>query len=300
MNTEKEINEEVRQLLDSLEEHGKNVRRQQELNELIDRLANNEAGTVPSLTRFASSNRDLRGGTTKQCRQEATSQSGASTSDKTTSLDCFVPRNDAKRRKLYPLWWVMGAAAACLLLWLLIKPNMKETPETNKEILVEETGTVDTIIIKVNEEVQEEPVVEETLLAEETNQPGLLRSARNDVSDDGGLLRDARNDGSETLQEGIAQEQLIAEVRPTESPEPQEPIDTANIGSNTIPISSETPSAVQSPKRRVIRSLNLVCYECQKEPESFTKPVMEDRTLFGQPQDPNMKNGALAFEIKLN
>ena len=72
MNTENEMNEEVRQLLDSLEEHGKNARRQKELGDLIDRLANNESGTVPS----------LRGGTTKQSRGSA------------CFLDCFVPRND--------------------------------------------------------------------------------------------------------------------------------------------------------------------------------------------------------------
>jgi hypothetical protein len=282
MNTENEMNEDVRQLLDSLEEHGKNVRRQQELSDLIDRLSEKELGMDTS----------LQGGTTKQCRQEATSQSGASTSDKTTSLDCFVPRNDAKRRKLYPLWWVMGAAAACLLLWLLIKPSMKETPETNKEILVEETDTLDSVGTEVNEIIFEKPVVEEELLAEETTtetetpQPGLLRSARND---------EYKKPKAETVHE-----QLLAENITTELSESQESTDTANIGSNTIPISSETPSTVQSHKRRVIRSLNLVCYECQKDPESFTKPVMEDKTLFGQPQDPNMKNGALAFEIKLN
>ena len=42
MNTENEMNEEVRQLLDSLEEHGENVRRQQDLSDLIDRLADEE------------------------------------------------------------------------------------------------------------------------------------------------------------------------------------------------------------------------------------------------------------------
>ena len=36
----------------------------------------------------------LRGGTTKQSRQEATLQSDASTPDEAASLDCFVPRND--------------------------------------------------------------------------------------------------------------------------------------------------------------------------------------------------------------
>ena len=251
MNTENEMNEEVRQLLDSLEEHGKNVRRQQELNDLIDQL-----------------------------------------SEKETGAGSEPPRNDAKRRKLYPLWWVMGAAAACLLLWLLIKPSMKEIPETNKEILVEETETFDSVRTEVKDVILEEPVFEEELLAEETttetetSQPGLLRSARND---------EPQKTNKKTVQE-----QLLAENTTTEPSDPQESNDTANIGSNNTPIESKTSSTIQSPKRRVIRSLNLVCYECQKDPELYTKPVMEDRTLFGQPQDPNMKNGSLAFEFKLN
>ena len=48
MNTENEINEEVRQLLDSLEEHGKNARRQQDLSDLIDQLSEKELGTGTS------------------------------------------------------------------------------------------------------------------------------------------------------------------------------------------------------------------------------------------------------------
>ena len=235
MNTEKEINEEVRQLLDSLEEHGENARRQKELGDLIDRLAEEEK-TVET------------------------------------------PR---KHRKLTPLWWVMGAAAACLLLWLLIKPSMKETPETNKEVLVEETETFDSVRTEVKEVILEEPVIKEELLAEET--PVVPQKSQTKKE----------KPRAEVVEE-IVEQPALAETIPTK------PEDTTNIGSNNIPTESETSEAVQSPKRRVIRSLNLVCYECQKEPEFITKPVMEDRTLFGQPQDPNMKNGSLAFEIKLN
>ena len=235
MNTEKEINEEVRQLLDSLEEHGENARRQKELGDLIDRLAEEEK-TVET------------------------------------------PR---KHRKLTPLWWVMGAAAACLLLWLLIKPSMKETPETNKEVLVEETETFDSVRTEVKEVILEEPVIKEELLAEET--PVVPQKSQTKKK----KLR------AEVVEE-IVEQPALAEVTPTKNEE------TTNIGSNNIPTESETPEAVQSPKRRVIRSLNLVCYECQKDPELYTKPVMEDKTLFGQPQDPNMKNGSLAFEFKLN
>ena len=234
MNTENEMNEEVRQLLDNLEEHGKNARRQQELSDLIDRLAEEE---------------------------------------KTVAM----PR---KQRRLTPLWWAMGAAAACLLLWLLIKPSMKETPETNKEILVEETETLDSVKTEINDVILEEPVKMEDLLAEET--PVVPQKPQ------------MKKEKPQVSVEKVVEQPILAEATPTK------PEDTTKIGSNTIPTESETPSPIQSPKRRVIRSLNLVCYECQKDPEFFTKPVMEDRTLFGQPQDPNMKNGSLAFEIKLN
>ena len=259
MNTENEMNEEVRQLLDSLEEHGKNARRQQDLSDLIDQLSEKELGTGTS----------LRG--TKQSRKQV------------DPLDCFVvpPRNDAKRRKLYPLWWAMGAAAACLLLWLLIKPNAKQQSEMEQEILVEKTKTVDSVKTEVNDAVFERPIVNEAVLAEEThvvpqNAPMKKEKPKTQIIEE------------------VVEQPMLAEVKPTE------PKDTTNIGSNTIPTENETPSAVQKPQRRVIRSLNLVCYECQKDPEFFIKPVMEDRTLFGQPQDPNMKNGSLALEIKFN
>ena len=235
MNTENEMNEEVRQLLDSLEEHGKNARRQKELGDLIDRLADGE---------------------------------------KTVAM----PR---KHRTLTPLWWAMGAAAACLLLWLLVKPSEKKQPEMEQKILVEETKTLDSVKTEVNDVVFEQPVANETYLAEETTVVPQNAPMKKEKSK------------TQIIEEVVVQP-MLAEVKPTE------PHDTTNIGSNTIPTENETPSAVQKPQRRVIRSLNLVCYECQKDPEFFTKPVMEDRTLFGQPQDPNMKNGSLALEIKLN
>ena len=235
MNTENEMNEEVRQLLDSLEEHGKNARRQKELGDLIDRLADEE---------------------------------------KTVAMP-------HKHRTLTPIWWAMGAAAACLLLWLLVKPSAKQQPEMEQEILVEETKAVDSVKTEVNDAVFEQPVANETYLAEET--PIVPQNAP------------MKKEKTKTqIIEEVVEQPMLAEVKPTE------PKDTTNIGSNTIPTENETPSAVQKPQRRVIRSLNLVCYECQKDPEFFTKPVLEDRTLFGQPQDPNMKNGSLALEIKLN
>ena len=234
MKPENEMNEEVKQLLDSLEEHGKNVRRQKELSDLMDRLAEEEKTTEP-------------------------------------------PR---KHRKLTPIWWAMGAAAACLLLWLLVRPSEKQTPEMNEEILVEAMETVDSTEVKVKDIVIEEPIISEELLAEET--PIAPKTPRTEP----------QKPRMEIINE-VVEQPILAEVTPTE------PIDTSNIGSNTIPTVSETPSAVQKPQRRVIRSLNLVCYDCQKAPEPESKIILENKTLFGQPQDPNMKNGSLAFEIKL-
>ena len=272
MKPENEMNEEVQQLLNSLEEHGKNARRQKELSDLIDSLE--ASGT------------SLRGGTTKQSRQEATSQSGASTFDKTSSLDCFVPRNDAKRRRLIPIWWVMGAAAACLLLWLLVRPITKQAPETNEKIFVEKVEVSDSIMVEENDVVIEEPIVKEELLAEE--KPAVPQKAPKKVEKP-----------RIKVVEEKPEEPVLAEAIPTE---PTTPTDTENIEPNIIPTENETPVDNQKPQRKVIRSLNLVCYECKQDPKYDTqiKPNLENRTLFGQPQDPNMKNGALAFEFKLN
>ena len=272
MKPENEITEEVQQLLDSLEEHGKNVRRQKELSDLIDRLE--------------ASDTSLRRGTTKQSRHEAMTKSGASTSDKTSSPDSFVPRNDAKQHKLYSLWWAMGAAAACLLLWLLVKPTMKQTPEMKEETFVEKVETMDSIKAEKNDVVIEDPIVMEELLAEEM--PAVPQKTLTKVE------KPRRK-----VVEEKPEKPILADVVPTE---PTKPADSENIESNTIPTVTETPSTVQKPQRRVIRSLNLVCYECQKDPEHEVrpKPNMDNRTLFGQPQDPNMKNGSLAFEFKLN
>ena len=200
MNTENEMNEGVRQLLDSLEEHGKNVRRQQQLSDLIDRLAEKE---------------------------------------KTVEMPC-------KHRRLTPFWWAMGAAAACLLLWLLVMPSMNEVPETNKEVLVEETKTMDSVRTEMKDVILEEPVIKEELLAEET--PVVPQKPRM-----------KKEKPSKRIVEEVVEQPILAEVTPTK------PEDTATIGSNNKPTESETPSAVQKPQRRVIRSLNLVCYECQRQ-----------------------------------
>ncbi len=278
MNAENEMNEEVRQLLDSLEEHGCNAKRQQRLGDLIDSLE--ASGT------------SLRGGTTKQSRHEATSQSEASTSDETSSLDRFVPRDDAKRRKMIPLWWAVGAAAACLLIWLLVKPNMKQTTEMEEQNLVEKVESKVSIKAEENNIVIEEPMAKEELLAEET--PSLQKPQMK-----------KEKPQTESVEEVIEQ-LVLAEVMPTK------PEATTNTESTNLPIRIEekpsTPnsqlSTQNSPQRRVIRSLNLVCYECQKEPDNnsqlSTLNSQLEKTIFGQPQDPNMKNGSLAFELKLH
>ena len=233
MKEENEITEEVKQLLESLEQHGRNARRQKELSDLIDSL--DTSGT--------------------------------------------------KHRKLYPLWWIVGAAAACLLLWLLARPALKETPNMNEKNLVEETNAKDTMTTQeevdfIEESVILEEPVPEQLLAEETSVEPTIQKTK------------APKPTPKDIEEPMLAENTTIEFTKTET------IDTSNIGSNPITVIEE-PIAVQSPQRRVIRSLNLVCYECQKEPEYLTKTNYEDKTIFGQPQDPNMKNGSLAFEVKL-
>ena len=254
MKPENEMTDEVRRLLESLEEHGKNAHRQQQLSDLIDGLSEKEVGT--------------------------------------------------KRRKIYPIWWAVGAAAAVLLLWLLARPSAQQVPNTNEEFLVEGTIPVDSIIDEMEEPLLEEPMIEEMFLAEETP----LKQTRPQP-----VIHQKPNAKFEKPSEIVVEkpERIGGEEMPlaeSTSSEPTENIDTANIGSNTITPVSETPSTVQSPQRRVIRSLNLVCYECPKEPENwptnnsslFTLHSSPETTLFGQAQDPNMKNGAMTFELKLN
>ncbi len=239
MKEEKERNDDLKQLLDALEEHGRNAKRQQQLSDLIDQLA----------------------------AQEKTVE---------------MPR---KRRKLVPLWWAMGAAAACLLLWLLVKPTTKQIPEMEEKNLVEKVEATDFMKVEEKDVVIEEPIVKEELLAEEM--PAVPQKTPTKV-------------GKPKMKvvEEKPEEPILAEVILTE---PAKSTDIENIGFNTIPTVNETPVAVQKPQRRVIRSLDLVCYECRKDPEYefATKPNMDNKTLFGQPQAPNMKNGSLAFEIKL-
>ena len=238
MKNENELNSDLKQLLDTLEEHGRNARRQAQLSDLIDSLAEEEK-TV---------------------------------------------EQPQKHRKLIPLWWAMGAAAAVLLFWLLFKPGMEQTPDTEERHLVEKMETTDTIKAEANDAIVEEPVVVEELLAEETpavpqKTPIKMEKPRMIVVEE------------------VAEEPVLAEVIPTT---PATPNDTEIIVSNTIPTVNNMPSVVQRPQRRVVQSLNLVCYECQTDPQPEIKPNVENRTFFGQPQDPHMKNGALAFEFKLN
>ena len=267
MKEENAINEEVKQLLDSLEQHGQNARRQMELSDLIDGLA---AGT----------------GTSLRAERSEARQSNLTISSQTGLLRSA--RNDAKRKRLYPIWWVMGAAAACLLLWLLVRPTTKQNPEMNEIILAEETKTVDSIKTEVNDATLEEPIILEEPLAEEA--PVSLQKTQ--------IMKEKpRKD----IIEKVVVQPVLAEVTPTE------PKDTTKIESSSLSTSNEDQlstincqlSTNNSPLRRVIRSLNLVCYECQKEPEYVPQAMIEDRTIFGQLQDPNMKNGSWAFEVKL-
>jgi hypothetical protein len=248
MKEENEINDELKQLLDALEEHGRNARRQKELGDLLDGLE--ASGT------------SLRGGTTKQ-------------STKTQQMDCRAPRcsarNDAKRRKLYPFWWTLGAAAACLAVWLLLKPTAKQVQTTEEEWFAEEVAPVDTTATKAEEiTVFEEAVFVEEPIAE---------------------VKPVKQKKAKAKEEKLAEEAVQTE----------EMLDTTKVHTEEPTILPEEPLAVQSPKRRVIQSENLVGYDKRGKPnvEPKTKLDLENKTIFGQPQDPNMKNGMLAMEINL-
>jgi hypothetical protein len=222
-----EINDELRQLLDALEEHGRNAKRQQQLGDLIDRLTEDE---------------------------------------KTVELP-------HKHKKLTPIWWwAMCSAAACLAAWLLLKPATKQNPILEEQILVEETISADTTA----HESEEKTVFEESVFVEEP-------------------IVEVKP---------VRQKKIkVKEEKPVEkivSIPNEEIIDAEEIKSNASEVIPEEPLAVQSPKRRVIRSENLVGHERREKQavEPQLNRSWENKTIFGQPQDPNMKNGVLAMEIE--
>ena len=221
MKEENEINDELKQLLDALEEHGRNARRQKELGDLLDRLS----------------------------KQESEKQS----------------------RKPIALWWTLGAVAACLAVWLLLKPTTRQEPIKEIEWFAEEVAPVDTTATK-SEKIT---VFEETAFVDEP-------------------IAEVKP---------VKQKKAKAkEEKPAEEAEPlEEMLDTAKVHTEEPTILPEEPLAVQQPKRRIIRSENLVGYDKRGKPtaEPKTKPDLENKTIFGQPQDPNMKNGMLAMEINL-
>ena len=225
MKEENAINDELKQLLDALEEHGRNARRQKELGDLLSRLSEQESLKQP----------------------------------------------EKQGRKPIALWWTLGAAAACLAVWLLLKPTTKQEPIKEKEWFAEEVAPVDTTTHRLEEiTVFEEVVFVEEPIAE---------------------VKPVRQKKAKAKEEKLAEEAVQTE----------EMLDTTKVHTEEPTILPEEPLAVQSPKRRVIQSENLVGYDKRGKPtaEPKTKLDLENKTIFGQPQDPNMKNGMLAMEINL-
>ena len=234
-----EINEEVRQLLESLEEHGKNIRRQAQLNDLIDELAEKE---------------------------------------KTVEMP-------QKRIKLVPLWWAMGAAAACLLLWIVLKPTENQVDKTEKPVFVEQIHSADS----TTEEVQEIELSREPMMAKEpvaALEPVEVRKPINNK------VKPKKELQSEVSDKTVLAEAKEAEPNKNVEVEPE----TTLIETPTEPLDEQTPSS----KRKIIKSTKLVGYEMldKKGRPKPKRSLLEDKTLFGQPQDPNMKDGMLAYEIK--
>ena len=273
MKEENEITQEVKELLDSLEQHGQNARRQKELSDLIDHLerkTENGERNPGGLT-------DRMGG-------------------KTFHIPLAVFRYS---------WWIVGAAASVLLLWLLARPALKETPNLNEEILVEQTDGEDTT--KTHEEnniveennLLEQPIAKEELVAEKTSTTPKRTRNKSVKSAEKPIENPHEKTVDETL---LAENSTIEPTKPDTS-------DTSKIGSSTIPTIEEEKlstlnsqlSTPSSPQRRVIRSLNLVCYECKTE-NGERKMESSQFSVLRSPfePDPNMKNGSLAFEVKLH
>ncbi len=241
MKEENEINDELRQLLDTLDEHGKNTRRQQQLSDLIDHLAEEEKTAI-------------------------------------------LPQ---KQRKFTLLWWAMGAAAVCLLLWLILKPTENQI-DNKEQWLAKETLPTDTVAVEISEEIApaQEPVLVQEPIAEKT--PIKVTKPKT-----------KKEKLFETTRIETEKAPVLAQVEETETVDSVETKPTTTL--NELPQESLALES-QVPKRRVIKSESLVGYgKMDKQPEinSAKQPVLEDKTIFGQPQDPNMKNGMLAMEINL-
>lgn len=243
MKKENEIDVELKQLLDILEEHGRDVRRQKALVELIDNL---ESMAVPS-------------------------------------------QNDVRHRKSYLLWWGTGVAAAVLLFLLLVKPTPETTLDQWNDKLVEQRCADDYIsvddVITVGT-----PTVEEEILAEQSQTVSKKTSVSKDKS-------------SKNTPKMVSESISTVETKVMESTFCSDTIKRVSLASITSvaePDEGVVCSNTNNVRRRVIQSHNLVCFSCKTEYESEYEIVKENKSIFGQPQDPNIKNGALAIEIKLN
>lgn len=240
MKEENEINEALGQLLDALEEQGRNARRQKQLGDLIDALA----------------------------AQEKTAE---------------MPR---RHRNLVPLWWAMGVAAACLLLWIVLKPTGNQIDNMEKPVVAEQIHPVDS----TTEEVQETAPLQEPKMAQEPVAALEPIEVRKPI--------DNKVEPKKEVQPEALEMPLLAEVKETET------VDSDDIAKdNPVAETPSEPLAAQAPTvtRRVIKSTNLVGYGKLENISAEPKPkrsILENKTLFGQPQDPNMQGGMLAYEIK--
>ena len=240
MKEENEINDDLRQLLDSLETHGKNTRRQQQLSDLIDRLA--EAEKMVEMPR--------------------------------------------QRRKLTPLWWAIGTAAACLLLWFVIKPAEQPVETPNAPQLAENPILGDTLSTEVEVVAPiQTPVIQQEPIAE--TEPKTVAKPTTKAE--------------KPLERAPIEKEEAPLLAEAEEPQPVDfvPLETLQpvFQAQDEPLVAQT----QITTRRVIRSEHLVGHDkLEKQPEEkpTKRRVLEGKTLFGQPQDPYMKNGMLAMEIK--
>ena len=239
MKEEKEINEALGQLLDALEEQGRNARRQKQLCDLIDSLA----------------------------AQEKTAK---------------MPR---KHRKLIPLWWAMGVSAACLLLWIILKPTGNQIENTEKPVFAAQIQSADSTI----EEVKETAPMREPMMAQE---PVVALDSVEGRKPINNKVKPKKELQSEVSDKTVLAEAKEAEPNKNVEVEPE----TTLIETPTEPLDEQTPSS----KRKIIKSTKLVGYEMldKKGRPKPKRSLLEDKTLFGQPQDPNMKDGMLAYEIK--
>lgn len=200
--------------------------------------------------------------------------------DQLSEQENTVAEESKKTRKLAFLWWVSGAAAAYLLLWVLFQPFGRPSMDKDEKMLAHDHAQVDSVV-----GVQHPAMVMEIAQQQEKMETQTLFKISKPK------VRNTKQIEFE-IPEPKAEEILLAETRVTDI------IDSSSINKELV--AQEITQPEKFPSRRVIKSENLVGYvePKPKQTERKRNRNWEDKIFLGLQSDPNMQNGSLAYEIK--